>query len=91
MYLGDEIKFDEPLTGNAEFDLRICIAEAKFYEIIKKLTNFKTPKNQSTYTERFNTQQTYIFLSNLEPEWNPNDQDKFHLHQNAQEASEKWL
>jgi len=39
-YLGDGFKFDEPSTGNAEVYLRICIAEAKFYEIIKKLTNF---------------------------------------------------
>lgn len=39
-YLGDEINFDEPSTGNAEIDLRISIAEAKFYEIIKRLTNF---------------------------------------------------
>ena len=40
-YLGDEIKFDEPATGDAEVNLRISIAEAKFYELIKKLTNFR--------------------------------------------------
>ena len=40
-YLGDEVKYDEPSTGDAEIDLRINIAQAKFYEIIKKLTNFK--------------------------------------------------
>ena len=40
-YLGDEVKFDEPSTGDAEIDLRINIAQGKVYEIIKKLTNFK--------------------------------------------------
>ena len=40
-YLGDIIKFDEPSTGDAELDLRISLAEAKFYELIKKLTNRK--------------------------------------------------
>ena len=40
-YLGDEIKFDEPTTGDAEVNLRISIAEAKFYELIKKFTNFR--------------------------------------------------
>ena len=40
-YLGDEIKFNEPSTGDAEVDLRINIAEAKFYQIIKKLVNYK--------------------------------------------------
>ena len=29
-YLGDDIKFDEPSTGDAEIDLRIAVAEAKF-------------------------------------------------------------
>ena len=40
-YLGDEIKFNEPSTGEAEVNLRVSLAEAKFYEIIKKLTNYK--------------------------------------------------
>ena len=40
-YLGDEIKFNEPSTGEAEVNLRISQAEAKFYEIIKRLTNYK--------------------------------------------------
>lgn len=44
-YLGDEIKFDELSTEDAEIDLRINIAQAKFYEIIKKLTNFKIHLN----------------------------------------------
>lgn len=39
-YLGDKIKFDEPATGDAEVNLRISLAEAKFYELIKKLTNY---------------------------------------------------
>ena len=37
-YLGDDIKFNDPATGNAEVDLRISIAESKFYELIKKFT-----------------------------------------------------
>ena len=37
-YLGDEIKFDEPSTGTAEINLRISLAEAKFYELKNKLT-----------------------------------------------------
>ena len=40
-YLGDEIKFDEPSTGDAEIDLRIAMAEGKFYELAKKLLNRK--------------------------------------------------
>ena len=40
-YLGDEIKYDEPSTGSAEISLRISLAEAKFYELINKLTNYK--------------------------------------------------
>ena len=40
-YLGDEIKFNEPSTGEAEVNLRISLAEAKLYEIIKRLTNYK--------------------------------------------------
>ena len=40
-YLGDEIKHDEPSTGDAEMNLRISLAQAKFYEIIKNLTNHK--------------------------------------------------
>jgi hypothetical protein len=38
-YLGDEIKFNEPSTGDAEVELRIEIAENKLYELSKKLFN----------------------------------------------------
>ena len=38
---GDEIKFNEPSIGEAEVNLRISLAEAEFYEIIKRLTNYK--------------------------------------------------
>ena len=40
-YLGDEIKYDEPSTGDAEVGLRIDVAEKKFYELAKKLLNYK--------------------------------------------------
>ena len=40
-YLGDEIKHDEPSTGDAEMNLRISLAQAKFYEIIKNLTSHR--------------------------------------------------
>ena len=40
-YLGDDIKYDEPSTGDAEVDLRIALAERKFYELAKKLLNKK--------------------------------------------------
>ena len=40
-YLGDEIKFDEPATGDAEVELRIEVAENKFYELSKKFLNQK--------------------------------------------------
>ena len=40
-YLGDEIKHDEPSTGDAEIELRIDAAESKFYELSKKLLNYK--------------------------------------------------
>ena len=39
-YLGDLIKYNESSTGDAEIELRITLAEAKFYELVKKLTNF---------------------------------------------------
>ena len=39
-YLGELIKFDEPSTGDSEIQLRISLAEVKFYELIKKLTNY---------------------------------------------------
>ena len=38
-YLGDLIKYNESSTGDAEIELRITLAEAKFYELVKKLTN----------------------------------------------------
>ena len=38
-YLGDEIKYDEPSSGDAEIDLRKQIAENKFYELSKKFLN----------------------------------------------------
>ena len=40
-YLGDEIKYDEPSTGDAEINLRIDVAENKFYQLGKKLLNYK--------------------------------------------------
>ena len=40
-YLGSQVKFDEPTTGDAEIELRIDSAEAKFYEIGIKIMNFK--------------------------------------------------
>ena len=38
-YLGDEIKYNEPSTGDSEVQLRIELAEAKFYEMSKKFLN----------------------------------------------------
>ena len=38
-YLGNDIKYDETSTGDAEVDLRIAVAEGKFYELAKKLLN----------------------------------------------------
>ena len=40
-YLGDEIKYDELSSGDAEIDLRKQIAENKFYELSKKFLNQK--------------------------------------------------
>ena len=40
-YLGDEIKYDEPSTGDAEINLRIDVTENKFYQLGKKLLNYK--------------------------------------------------
>ena len=40
-YLGDEIKYDEPATGDSEIELRINVAESKFYELSKKFLNHK--------------------------------------------------
>ena len=48
-YLGDDIKYDEPSTGDAEIDLRIALAEGKFYELAKKLLNKKILLQTRTY------------------------------------------
>ena len=37
-YLGDDIQYDQPSTGDAEVDLRIAVAENKFNQLYKKLT-----------------------------------------------------
>ena len=44
-YLGSQIRFDESTTGNEEIELRIDSAETKFYEIGKKIMNFKIALN----------------------------------------------
>jgi hypothetical protein len=41
-YLGDDIKFNIPSTGDAEIDLRISVAESKFMQLSKKLCNRNT-------------------------------------------------
>ena len=66
-YLGDEVRFDEPSTGDAESDLRISIAQAKFYEIIKKLTSFKIHLNTRVLIIQLTRwKSTHLLLSNLE-------------------------
>ena len=40
-YLGCQIKYNEPSTGNTELELRIDTAENKFYELGKKLMNWR--------------------------------------------------
>ena len=40
-YLGNDIQYDQSSTGDAEVDLRIAVAENKFNELFKKLTNRK--------------------------------------------------
>jgi hypothetical protein len=39
-YLGNDIKYDEPSTGDAEITLRINLTGAKFQELKPKLRNF---------------------------------------------------
>jgi len=51
-YLGCQIKYDEPLTGDAEIELRIAAAEQMFYALGKKLMNHKIML--STRTKIFN-------------------------------------
>ena len=36
-YLGDDISFDQPSTGDAEIDLRIAVAQNKYNQMSKKL------------------------------------------------------
>jgi len=38
-YLGNDIQFDQPPTGDAEVILRVAVAENKFNQLSKKLTN----------------------------------------------------
>ena len=40
-YLGCNLKYDEPLTGNAEVEMRIDTAHCKFYELSKNFMNSK--------------------------------------------------
>ena len=40
-YLGSNIKYNEHNTGDEELELRLESAEAKYYEIGKKLFNYK--------------------------------------------------
>ena len=40
-YLGDDIRFDQPSTGDAEIDLRIAVAQNKYNQMSKKLQNRK--------------------------------------------------
>ena len=40
-YLGCQLSYNEPSTGNSELELRIDTAEKKFYELGKKLMNHK--------------------------------------------------
>ena len=40
-FLGNDVKFDEPATGDAEVELRIEMAENKFYELSKRFLNHK--------------------------------------------------
>jgi len=88
-YLGDEVKFDEPSTGDAEIDLRINIAQGKFYELIKKLTNFKI--HLSTRVMIFNSLVTNLLVPNLEFIRGSNAKDKFCICFNATETREKWM
>ena len=40
-YLGDDIHFNQPSTGDAEIDLRIAVAQTKYNQMSKKLHNRK--------------------------------------------------
>ena len=40
-YLGSQVQYDQPTTGDTEITCRIDMAESKFYEHGKKLMNFK--------------------------------------------------
>ena len=40
-YLGCNLKFDEATTGDSELELRIDAAQAKFYELGKKIFNYR--------------------------------------------------
>ena len=60
-YLGDEIKYDEPSSRDAEIDLRKQIAENKFNGLSKY-----SHKNESENSEFQRPQQADILMSNLE-------------------------
>ena len=59
-YLGEEVKSDKLSIGDAKIDLRINIAQGIFYDIIKKLTNFKI--HLSTRVMIFNSLKLSILL-----------------------------
>ena len=88
MCIRDRVRFDEPSTGDAEIYLWISIAQAKFYEIIKKLTNFKIHLNTREYWYSIHSfKSTHLLLSNWDSYSNPDAKDKFCLYHNAAKSS----
>ena len=49
-YLGCEVKYDEPTTGEAELTLRYDAADTKFYSLSRNIMN-KQNKTQDTYND----------------------------------------
>ena len=82
-YLGNEVRFDEPSTGDAEIDLRISIAQTKFTKSSKKLTTFKIHLNTRVlmFNSLVRSRLTYSYQS-----WNLTQiqmQKKFCFYHNA--------
>ena len=48
-YLGDDIKFNQPSTGDTEIDLRTSVAENKFSQIARTLCNRNTVLETRVY------------------------------------------
>ena len=92
-YLGDDIQFDQLSTGDAEVELRIAVAESKFNQLYKKLTNRNIKLKWMAYNDpEFNGKKSFdILMSDLESNTTTTKAHSDMLHLNAQKNDQTWF